>query len=102
MAAQIPMGSVTQQQPEKQGNLTGQQIGLIAQEVEKVFPDWVGTDEEGFKDLTIRGFEALTVEALKEIKIEIESLKAAVHETKQKSGASKAKSLRRPIAKGGQ
>lgn len=89
-------------EPEKYGNLVGQQIGLIAQEVEKVFPGWVGTDEEGFKDLTIRGFEALTVEALKEISIRIESLETAVHEMKQKSGASKAKSSRNTNAKGDQ
>ena len=63
-------------QPEKQGNLTGPQIGLIAQEVEEVFPDWVGVDSDGYKTLTIRGFEALTVEAFKQLKAENESLKA--------------------------
>ncbi|HJQ29583.1 MAG TPA: tail fiber domain-containing protein, partial [Rubrobacter sp.] len=53
--------------PEEQGNLTGTQIGLVAQEVEEVFPEWVDTDHNGYKMLTIRGFEALTVEALKEL-----------------------------------
>ena len=43
--------------------------GLIAQEVEKVFPEWVSTaDPDGYKELTIRGFEALTIEALRELK----------------------------------
>ena len=54
-------------EPEKQGNLTGTQMGLIAQEVEEVFPEWVGTQEDGGKTLTIRGFEALTIEALREL-----------------------------------
>ena len=30
-------------EPEQQGNLTGTQMGLVAQEVEEVFPEWVGS-----------------------------------------------------------
>jgi hypothetical protein len=52
--------------PKEHGNFTGPQIGMIAQEVEEVFPGWVGVDDKGFKTLTFRGFEALTVEALRE------------------------------------
>ena len=61
--------------PQEMGNLTGPQIGLIAQDVEKVFPEWVSSDPEGYKELTIRGFEALAVEALRELKNEIEEIK---------------------------
>jgi hypothetical protein len=61
-------------EPKKHGNLTGKQMGMIAQEVEKVFPEWVGTNPDGFKNLTFRGFEALTVEALRELKTENEAL----------------------------
>jgi endosialidase-like protein len=57
------------------GNLSGPQTGLIAQEVEKVFPDWVSSDPEGYKELTIRGFEALTIEALRELKNEVDQMK---------------------------
>ena len=60
--------------PESQGGLAGPQVGFVAQDVESVFPDWVGLDSEGFKTLTIRGFEALVVEALKELKAENERL----------------------------
>jgi hypothetical protein len=63
-------------EPEKMGNLTGPQMGLIAQEVETVFPEWVGTRPDGYKEVTIRGFEALTIEALRELQVEIEELKA--------------------------
>jgi hypothetical protein len=63
-------------EPENHGNLTGVQIGMIAQEVEKVFPEWVGTDERGYKDLTFRGFEALATEAIKELKSENDLLKS--------------------------
>ena len=43
---------------------------MIAQDVEDVFPDWVGTSGHGYKMLTFRGFEALTVEALRELREE--------------------------------
>jgi hypothetical protein len=61
--------------PKKMGNLTGPQLGLIAQDVEKVFPEWVSTGPDGYKELTIRGFEALTIEALRELRVEIENLR---------------------------
>ena len=57
------------------GNLSGPQLGLIAQEVEKTFPEWVSSDPGGYKELTIRGFEALIVEALRELKNEVEDIK---------------------------
>ena len=50
-------------------------MGLIAQEVEEVFPEWTDTDPSGYKNLTVRGFEALAVEAFKELKAENEALK---------------------------
>lgn len=60
-------------QPEKQGNLRGVQMGLVAQEVEEVLPEWISTDPRGYKNLTVRGFEALVVEAFKELKAENET-----------------------------
>jgi hypothetical protein len=67
-------------EPEKFGNQTGAQIGLIADEVEKVFPDWVGVDAQGYKTLTIRGFEALTIEALREVQQTNDELKTTNRE----------------------
>lgn len=63
-------------EPEKMGNQHGLQRGLIAQEVEPVFPEWISADTDGYKLLCIMGFEALMIEALRELKTEIESLKA--------------------------
>ena len=37
---------------------------------EEVFPDWVSEGGRGYKTLTFRGFEALTVEALRELRAE--------------------------------
>lgn len=48
----------------------GRQIGFIAQDVEKVFPDWVGTGNDGYKFVAVHGFEALTVEAMRQLREE--------------------------------
>lgn len=48
----------------------GRQIGFIAQEVEPVFPDWVGTGDDGYKYVSVHGFEALTVESLRALRAE--------------------------------
>jgi endosialidase-like protein/collagen triple helix repeat protein len=56
--------------PDAIHELHGTRIGMIAQEVETVFPDWIETSGLGYKMLTFRGFEALTVEALRELREE--------------------------------
>lgn len=53
--------------PARIQELSGERMGLVAQEVEKVFPDWVETGADGFKRVTVRGLEALMVEALREL-----------------------------------
>jgi hypothetical protein len=73
-------------EPEKYGNLTGTQMGLVAQDVEQVFPEWVGTDSTGFKNLSVRGFEALVIEAFRDTKLEISALKDAVAGIQSKLG----------------
>jgi len=50
--------------------LPGRQTGLIAQEVQQVFPEWVNADEEGYLYITERGLTAIIVEALKELRKE--------------------------------
>ncbi|HWL95107.1 MAG TPA: tail fiber domain-containing protein [Phycisphaerae bacterium] len=56
--------------PASQGGRTATEMGMIADEVEKVFPQWVGRDAEGYRTLTIGGFEGLTAEALRELRAE--------------------------------
>ena len=53
-----------------QGARRGTEIGLIADEVESVFPQWVGRDPRGYQTLTIGGFEALTAEAFRDLRKE--------------------------------
>jgi hypothetical protein len=50
---------------------------MIAQQVEEVFPEWVGTDADGYKTLTYRGFEALTVESFRELKAKNDALETS-------------------------
>lgn len=50
--------------------LPGTRVGVVAQEVEQVFPDWIDDRNDGYKAVTFRGFEAMTVEALRELRAE--------------------------------
>ncbi len=49
--------------------------GVIAQEVEAVLPEVVNTDEEGVKSVAYGNLVSLLIEAVKELKAEIEELK---------------------------
>lgn len=46
----------------------GEQLGFIAQELEREFPQWVRDDERGFKTVFLRPFDALMVEALRDLR----------------------------------
>lgn len=56
----------------------GPQVGFIAQEVETVFPDWVTEHESGYKLVAPKGFDALAVEALRELRDEMDAQIAAL------------------------
>lgn len=53
---------------------TDREIGLIAQEVEKVFPEVVSTDEEGYKSVQYANLVAPIINAIKELDKKIEDL----------------------------
>ncbi len=63
---------------------SGRHTGFIAQEVQQVFPDWIGQTPDGYLTVGAKGFEALTVEALRELRAEkdaeIDSLHAQLDE----------------------
>jgi hypothetical protein len=59
---------------EKDQNL---QTGLVAQEVETIFPELVTTDGEGYKSVNYIGLIPHMIESIKELKAEIEMLKKA-------------------------
>ncbi len=56
---------------------SGRQTGFIAQEIEKVFPEWVSEDSDKYKMIGFSGFESLTVQALRELRSEKDQQLAA-------------------------
>ena len=56
----------------------GRHVGFIAQEVQQVFPDWVGRTPDGYLSVGPTGFEAMTVEALRELRTEKDAEIAAL------------------------
>ena len=57
-------------QPDASMHPAGTFTGFIAQEVQRTFPNWIGHDAQGYLTVGPQGFEALTVEALRQIKDE--------------------------------
>ncbi|GAB5555100.1 MAG: hypothetical protein Sapg2KO_46910 [Saprospiraceae bacterium] len=55
---------------------TAQQIGFIAQDIEKLFPEMVDTDEAGYKSVNYGKLTPVLVEAIKEQQDQIDQLKA--------------------------
>ncbi|NOX16652.1 MAG: tail fiber domain-containing protein, partial [Chlorobi bacterium] len=58
------------------------EIGVIAQDVEKVFPELVKTDNKGFKSVNYAKLSAVLLEVAKEQRNELESIKNELSEIK--------------------
>lgn len=84
-------------EPNVPGARPGKCIGFIAQDVEPVFPMWVSSDRNGMKTLQITGFEALTVEALRDLRAEKDREIAAVR-AESEAGDTKLEALRQENA----
>jgi hypothetical protein len=74
----------------------GLQRGFLAREVEGVIPEWVKTDDDGYKRLEKVGVEALLVEAIKELKAE-EDAEIATLKTENKAVMSENKDLKEDL-----
>lgn len=61
-----------------QGFGNEQSYGFIAQEIEKVFPDLVITDKNGFKAVNYTKLNIMTIQAVKELKAENDQLKVVI------------------------
>lgn len=53
----------------------GEQVGLLAQEVERVYPELVSTDREGIKSVNYAQLAPVLIEAIKEQQGELETLR---------------------------
>ena len=58
-------------------------IGVIAQDVEEIFPELVSTDENGYKSVQYGNFAPVLIEAIKELKAEKDELQKEVEELKK-------------------
>ncbi|MCA1701966.1 MAG: tail fiber domain-containing protein [Actinobacteria bacterium] len=59
-------------------------IGVIAQEVERVFPELVTTDDQGRKKVEYEGLIAPLIEAVKELDERVRSLEEQISGRRQK------------------
>lgn len=62
----------------------GKQIGVIAQEVEEIYPELVTTDADGFKSVDYTKLAPVLIEAIKEQQQQIDELKRLVEELMKK------------------
>jgi len=69
------------------------QVGLIAQEVEALYPELVGTDAEGYKSVNYAQLAPVLIEAIKELAAQNEALKARNAALQAGSAADKAATL---------
>ena len=58
------------------GTAGASQVGVIAQEIEKIYPELVSTDKDGYKAVNYAQLTPVLIEALKEQQAQIEVLKA--------------------------
>jgi hypothetical protein len=59
------------------------QVGVVAQEIEKVLPEVVVTDENDMKSVAYGNITAVLIEAVKELQQQVNDLKATVEELKK-------------------
>lgn len=59
------------------GKASAPQVGLLAQELEQVFPELVSTDKEGYQAVNYAQLAPVLREVIKEQQAQIEALKAA-------------------------
>ncbi len=69
----------------------GQQLGVIGQEVEKVFPEVVSTDDRGYKAVAYSNLVAPLIEAVKELKSQNEKAYKSIKELKAENDSLKAR-----------
>jgi hypothetical protein len=72
--------TTTNTRPVIQGERT--KIGLIAQDVEKILPEVVYTDDKGYKAIGYANIVALLIEGIKEQQIQIDELKDKIKKLK--------------------
>ncbi len=76
----------------------GTQVGFIAQEVEKVKPEWVSVDDQGFKAVNLKGLDVMLVASVGTLKKDNDVLRAQAMDLQDRIKALEA--ARRPMLSG--
>lgn len=63
---------------------TDKQMGVVAQEVEKIYPELVSTDKDGYKSVNYIGLIPVMIESIKEQQRQIDELKKMMKEISKK------------------
>jgi hypothetical protein len=61
-------------------------MGVIAQDVERVFPQLVETDEQGYKRVDYNGLIATLIEAVKELDDRLRAVEAQLEQREERAG----------------
>src|SRR6185369_13956945 len=77
----------TKEFPERNFN-DKKQIGLIAQKVEKILPELVFTDKNGYKSVDYSKLTPILVEAIKELSVKNDKLRIEIENLKESFEAS--------------
>jgi hypothetical protein len=67
---------------DKQEVYSGHDVGVVAQEIEQIFPELVSTRQDGYKAVKYDKLAPLLIEAIKEQQTQIESQKTEIEELK--------------------
>lgn len=78
ISALQPVKYVYKKDNPRQLNSTEVQVGFVAQEVQKIFPEAVSEGEDGYLDFNIHPINVAFVNAIKELKTENDRLKSKV------------------------
>jgi hypothetical protein len=70
------------------------QIGVIAQELEKIYPELVSTDDKGYKSVDYSKMTPILVEAIKDLKQENDALKSELEKLKSDFKSSVEKNIK--------
>lgn len=73
----------------------GDQLGLIAQDLKKVFPELVKEDGDGYLAVNYQGVIPVLIEAIKDLSGEVEQLKTRLSEVKSSNGSEQRNSITR-------
>ena len=65
---------VSQEKAALKAELEKQQFGFIAQDLEEIFPDWVSTNTDGYKQINLRMLPSFLVRSIQELKQKCDDL----------------------------